>query len=436
MSILLVTTVLLLQGESPDWPAFRGGSHSAVSSNKLPDKWSTTENVAWVVDVPGLAWSSPVVKNGKIYLTTAIPEGKTDLAKDAKKGLYFGGERTKPEDRKYRYEVMCIDEATGKEVWKQMLEESKPDRGIHVKNTYASETPVIEEDRLYVMFGNLLVAGLDLNGKVLWKYKLPSMDTTMSWGPAASPTAHQGKVYVVCDNNKESFIVCIDGKTGSEMWKKPRGEKSNWATPFVWTNSKRTEIVTAGTKQVCSYDLDGNVLWTLSGMSTITVPTPFAVGDSLLVSSGYVMDSKKPVYFVKPGASGDISLKDGKTSNDYITWSQPTAASYMPTPVVYDGLCYILYDMGTLACYDVKDGKEVYSKQRLGTVSGYTVSPWAYDGKIFCLNEDGDTVVVQAGREFKKLGKNKLDELCMASPAMTDKSLLIRTAGKLYCIRK
>jgi outer membrane protein assembly factor BamB len=434
----MLSLLLLTLATSPDnWTQFRGGPLSGVRHDvKLPSEWSTTKNVAWAVDIPGLAWSSPVTWNGKIFLTTAIREGKPELASEARKGLYFGGERTKPPEEDYTWKVLCLDEETGKVLWEHIAHQGKAPRGKHIKNTYASETPVVDAERLYVCFGNLGIFAYDHHGKQLWKYSIPSMPTSMNWGPASSPTVHQDRLFFVYDNDQESYIVCLDTKTGSQRWRQPREERSNWASPFVWQNELRTEVVTAGTKKIRSYDLEGNLLWEAAGMSQITVPTPFAVNDLLYIGSGYVMDSKKPLYAIKPGAKGDITLKKDETKNEYVVWAQPKAASYQPTPVVYQGQCYVLYDMGTLASFDAKTGDVVYDKKRFpGKSSGFTTSPWAYGGKVFCLSEDGDTFVIEAGKEFKVVGKNSLDELCMATPAITKTSLLIRTATKLYCIR-
>jgi outer membrane protein assembly factor BamB len=438
----MLSLVLLLALHQPpqdgsDWTQFHGGSKAGVFENsKLPTEWSTKKNVAWATDIPGLAWSCPVTWKGKVFLTSVVREGTPEVASEARKGLYFGGEGKKAPESKYIWKVYCLDEQTGKILWEKVAHAGKIDQPKHVKNSYASETPVVDADRLYVCFGNIGLFTYDHEGKELWKYVIPSMPTAFSWGPAASPTVHGDKLYFVYDNNKSSYIVCLDAKTGSQFWKKDRDEKSNWATPYVWVNDKRTEIVTAGTKMARSYDLEGNVLWEVGGMSTITVPTPFAVDGLLYVSSGYVMDQKKPLYAIKPGASGDLTTKPEEPNHPSVAWVQRKGASYMPTPVVYQGLCYVLYDQGFIACYDAKTGAEVYGKQRFkGKTSGFTASPWAYNGKIFCLSEDGDCFVVQAGREFKQLSINSMEELCMATPAITEKSLLIRTASKLYCIR-
>jgi len=216
-----------------------------------------------------------------------------------------------------------------------------------------------------------------------------------------------------------------------------RDEKSNWATPYIWENEKRTEIVTPGRNKVRSYDLAGKLLWEFGGMSTIVIPTPFSKFGLLYVCSGYVGDGTRPVFAIRPGASGEISLKPGETSNEHIAWYQKTAAPYNPSPLVYGDYFYVLYDRGLFSCYEARTGRLVYDRERLNPegTGAYTASPWACNGRVFCLSEDGDTFVIEAGPKFKLLGKNSLNEMCMATPAMAQESLIVRTTSKLYCIQ-
>jgi outer membrane protein assembly factor BamB len=247
---------------------------------------------------------------------------------------------------------------------------------------------------------------------------------------------YKDRIYVVNDNDDQSSLMALDKRTGKQIWRVARDEASNWSTPYIWEN-ERTEIVTSGTRKVRSYDLDGKLLGELGGMSSIVIPTPFAQHGLLFLASGYVGDTVRPVYAVRPGAHGDISLKEVEASNEYVVWYQRQAGPYNPSPVVYGGLYYTLLDRGIMTCHDARTGREIYGKQRIDPeASAFTASPWAYNGKIFALSEDGDTFVMQAGREFKVLGKNSLDEMCMATPAIARGSLIIRTATKLYRIAK
>jgi outer membrane protein assembly factor BamB len=193
--------------------------------------------------------------------------------------------------------------------------------------------------------------------------------------------------------------------------------------------------VTTGTRRVRSYDLDGKVLWEMGGMSSIVIPTPFARHGLLYVASGYVGDQGRPVFAVKPGAAGDISLKPGETANAFVAWHLPQGGPYNPSPLVYGDYYYTLYDRGFLTCHDARTGREVYGKVRLDDAAqAFTASPWASDGRIYALSEDGDTFVIQAGPEFKLLARNSLDEMSMATPALVKGNLLIRTSTRLYRI--
>jgi outer membrane protein assembly factor BamB len=241
----------------------------------------------------------------------------------------------------------------------------------------------------------------------------------------------------VQDNDEQSFLAAFDTRTGSQVWRVARKEGTNWSTPFVWQNEVRTEIVTAGSDRVRSYDTNGQLLWELSGMSTITIPTPFSKHGLLYISSGYIADPQRPAYAIRPGASGDISLKPGEASNAYIVWSSPTGAPYNPTPLVYGDAYYTLFDRGFMTSHDARTGKEIYGRQRVtAQAAGFTSSPWAYNGRIFAMSEEGDTYVVQAGPEFKVLGRNSLNEMTLATPAISRGSLIIRTATKLYRISR
>ena len=421
-----------------NWPQFRG-AHSwgipAAEAANLPDTWSTTDNVRWKTDVPGRGWSSPVVWGNKVFLTTVINSGASEAPK---KGLYFGGERPKPPETPHQWKVYCLDVNTGNILWDKVAHEGPPESSIHIKNSYASETPVTDGKRLYVYFGNLGVYCYDLDGKELWQQKWTPHKTRFGWGTAASPALYKDRLYIVNDNEEESFLVCLDAATGEQVWRVERDEKSNWATPFVWENELRTEIITPGTGKVRSYDLNGNLLYEFGGMSSITIAVPYAKDGLLYVSSGYVMDKKKPLLAIKPGASGDISLADDQTSNEFVVWCQKDGAPYNPTSIIYKGLLYVLLDRGFMACYDARTGEMIYDKQRLPEGKAFTASPWAYDDKVFCANEDGKTFVIKAGRTFEILHTNDLaeDDMCMATPAIVGDKVLLRTAARLYCLEK
>lgn len=423
-------TPLLLRAEQ--WPQFRGPGSTGVSEGaNLPDTWSTTQNVKWKTTIPGHGWSSPIAWGDRIFLTSVIPVGETETPK---RGLYLQGERPAP-TIDHRYMVYAIDFPTGKIVWEREVHRSFPPGARHLKNTFASETPVTDGTRVYAAFGNVGIFAFDFNGKPLWSLPIAAKATRNGWGTASSPVLHEGRLYFVNDNEEASSLVAVDAATGKTVWVADRPKETNWATPFIWRNAARTEIVTNGTSAIRSYGLDGAPLWQLGPSSTHVIPTPFSAFDLLFASSGYVGDSKRPVYAIRPGGRGDISLKSGETSSESIAWSLPQGGTYNVSPIVYGDYFYTLFDRGFFTCHDAKTGKEIYTKVRLDpTASGFTSSPWAYNGKIFAMSEDGTTYVIPAGPEFKVIGQNVLDEFTMASPAIHQNSLLIRTATSLYRI--
>lgn len=426
-----------LNAATDAWAQFRGAGSLGVATDdpRLPDRWSQTENVVWKADIPGIGWSSPVVWGNTIFLTSVISASSEETPK---KGLYFGGERPASK-AEHRWMVYAVDFNSGKILWQREVHKAipSPAQSRHLKNSYASETPVTDGERVYAYFGNVGLFVFDMKGKPLWSKPFSAYKTRFGWGTAASPVVHKDRLYIVNDNDEKSSFTAFDTKTGKEVWRVEREEGSNWATPYVWENEQRTEIITPGTKRVRSYDVNGKLLWEFSGMSSIAIPTPFSKFGLLYISSGYVGDQHRPVYAIRPGATGDISLAKGETSNRYIAWYQPQAGPYNTSPIIYGDTYYTLLDRGFFTAHDARTGKEIYGKQRIDPVAAaFTSSPWAYNGRIFLLSEDGDTYVIQPGAEFKVIGKNSLDEFCMATPAIARGSLILRTASKLYRISK
>jgi len=440
VALTALTAVLSLgaAGATDNWPGFRGPDAGVAADDPaLPDTWSETENIVWKTSIPGMGWSSPIVWGDHVFLTSAISAGKEA---EPVKGLYDPGDehgKTRAA-ADHRWAVYDIDFKTGKILWTRELQVGKPPILRHLKNSFASETPVTDGERIYAYFGTIgLLAAIDMSGKTVWTKELGAYNGPQEFAPASSPILHNDRVYVVSDNTTESFLAAFDRKTGREIWKIPREEVENWATPAIWENNLRTEIVTNGRRKVRSYDLNGKLLWEFTGMTANVVPTPFSKHGLLYLSSGYPGGQVRPVYAVRPGASGDITLGPGETSNQHVAWFQPLLGTYQTSALVYGDYYYTLLDRGLLLCHDAKTGKQMYGRQRLSPeAAAFTASPWAYNGKVFVLSEDGDTFVVQAGPEFKLLGKNTLNEMALASPAVARGSLFIRTQSALYRISK
>ncbi len=418
-----------------NWPQFRGVDATGVSQNTgLPDRWSETENVEWKVELPGRGWGSPVVWGDSIFVSTVINSGETE---PLKKGLYFGGDRHTIPKTVHEWKVMCLELKSGKTKWEKTVRTGEPTSPIHLKNSYASETPVTDGEHVFVAFGNVGIYCFDMKGYLVWTHELPAYPTRNGWGTAGSPVIDGDCLFYQNDNDQKSSLIALNKKTGEVLWSIDRDEKSNWSTPFVWKHAGGTEIVTAGTRAVRSYDLKGELLWSLEGMSSITIATPYVADGLLYVSSGYVMDPTKALYAIKPGAKGNLTLAAEQTSNEFIVWSSKKIAPYNPSTLVSGGRLFVLYDLGLVSSFNAKTGQANYERQKLNRGTAFTASPWAYDGKIFCLNEDGICSVIRDGDKLEILHTNKLaeGELCLSTPSVAGDRLLIRADQRLYCIR-
>jgi outer membrane protein assembly factor BamB len=420
------------------WPQFRGAASAGVgTSDKLPLEWGPGKNVAWTTEIAGSGWSCPIVWGDRIFVTTAISDQPEEAPKT---GLYFGGERKDPPKATFDWCVLCLSLSNGEVLWKQSVGKGTPAYGKHIKNTYASETPATDGRRVYAFFPTVGLVALDMDGNILWKKELGEFHTKAEWGTGSSPITDGSQVYVQYDNDEKSFVAAYDAESGTEHWKVDRHEKTNWSTPFLWSAGGRTELVTAGKNRARSYDpATGKLIWEMGGMSSIVVTTPVANADFCFVSSGYVMDQQnRPIFAIRPGATGDISLEKGKTSNSHVAWSQRLGGAYMPTPIVYGNRLYVLYDKGFFAAFDTQTGEQFYKRERLPQVANFTASPWAYRDRIFCLAESGETFVIEASDQLKVLSINPpLDEsLFMATPAIAGDTLLIRGSKHLYAIRE
>ncbi|MBK9166217.1 MAG: PQQ-binding-like beta-propeller repeat protein [Bryobacterales bacterium] len=459
--LAIVLAALPAFGADREWTQFRGPDSNPVAEGQtLPERWSKTENVEWSTAIPGRGWSSPIVSGGRVFLTTAVTEGESKkpqagteysneyAAELVKQGLSQKEvlDRVMARDMEMPHEVMlhyflyCLDIKTGGVLWKKEFHAGRPPGGRHRKNSFTSETPVTDGKAVYVYIANLGLWAFDLKGKQLWHTTLDMHPIYLDFGTGGSPVLTGSQLIVLSDNQNRQFVASFDKRTGKQLWRTsrelgPQGEgqmRSGWTTPYVWTHSLRTELVTVGPRTAISYDLEGKELWRLTGISDGPVPSPFAYDGLLYVNGG----RGKPLYAIRAGADGDISLPKGDRANEFVVWSETRGGTYLPTPVAYRGALYALTETGILSRLDARTGKITY-RSRLDTDAGtFTSSPWAYGGNVFCLNEEGKTFVVAAGETFKVRGVNPLDEMAQATPAISGDRLLLRTESRLYSIRR
>ena len=420
------------RGPAKPWPAFRGANAAGNGDGQgAVTEWSVDAgtNVRWKTPIPGFTTASPIVWGDKVFVVTAISSAGD---KTFRTGLY--GDVKPVEDlSEHTWKMYALDKASGKILWEATAFKGIPKVKRHTKSTQANSTPVTDGTHVVAVFGTIgkLIAW-DMNGKERWSQDIGVLDSgwffdpTYQWGHSSSPIIHNGKVIVQADMYKNSFIAAYDVKTGKQLWKTLRDEISSWGTPTIFEG----KIVTNG-PTVRGYDPEtGKEVWKLGPNSEVTVATP-VVGEGLVyVTGGY--PPARPIYAIKPAAAGDISMPKDKTSSEVIAWSN-TAGTYIPTPIFYEGILYTFDNGGILTAYDAKTGERIY-RSRVGGGGSFCASPIAADGKLYFSNEDGDVIVVRAGRTYQELAKNSMKEVIMSTPAISDGTIVVRTLGHVYGI--
>jgi outer membrane protein assembly factor BamB len=366
-----------------------------VSDNpNLPSTWSTTENVEWVTVVPGVGWSSPIVWNGKVFVTSAVSEAPmkqpslgVDLSNDyvaelQQQGLSMGEIMAKvnerdaefPDEVTLVYSLFCMDLETGKLLWRNDFFKGNPPAGRHRKNSYTSQTPVTDGETVYVYVAFLGLYVFDMAGNDQWQIPLDKHQVYLDFGGGASPALHDDRLFILNDNQEDSFVAGYDGKTGEHLWTTLRPGmgssqmKSAWSSPFVWENELRTEVVTIEPGFVISYDLDGTELWRMARMAQFAIARPFAYDGMLYVTSGSQGEPNKPMAAIRPGGSGEITPAEGTTANDFVAWYDRVAGgTYLPTPVIADA--------GIFSKHDPAMGKRLYRSRIHPTARNLTSSP-------------------------------------------------------------
>lgn len=426
------------------WPQFRGAAGNGVATDAaLPTEWGPERNIAWKVRIPGVGWSQPIVWRDRVFLTTAVAEKQAKPSPE-NNGPGFGGlgdfnfgaggVDLQPPQSQYRWQLLCLDAKSGETVWTQTAHEGRPSIHIHPNNTYASETPATDGERVIAYFGMTGVYCYDLAGQPLWSKDLGVFPTQFGWGTGSSPVIWEDRVFIQCDNDQASFLVALDKRTGDEIWRVDRDEKSNWSTPYLWINRLRTELILAGGNRLRSYDpKSGELLWEMKGQGRASV-TPIGNEELLFVDSADRLTGiRGRIHAVRAGAKGDISVTRKEGSNEFVAWSAPLNASHLSSPLLWRDRLFVFEQGAIVHCYDAKTGEE-FERQRLQDVKGFVSSPVVAGDKAYCLDQTGTTLVLEIGEKLKTLATNKLDEMCWSTPAVGKQCLFLRGVDHLYCV--
>lgn len=432
--LLSVTICLLMIGAGQiigdEWPQFRGPNGNGVLDTlDHPEQWSNESNLAWSVELAGGGLSSPIVHNDRVYVTAAVGMAPPVSFMEGVRDM-----RPKKPSKPLKFQVVCLDLKTGKAQWEKVIEEAQPEYPIHASNSYATESPACDGERLFVYFAATgTVAALDLDGKEIWRQDIGAYPTGNGFGTGSSLTTGEGLVFVQCDNDKNCFVVAFDAETGKEAWRQKREGRTSWATPLYWQNENRNELITCGSGFVTSYDpKTGEELWKMSNVGMSFSASPAADRQRIYFGNSGPRSSG-PLISVEAGLSGDVQFSPSETG-DSLAWSKMQAGPGMASPVVAQGRLYIP-GRGILTCYSAEDGKVLFKERlKLGSMAA---SLWAAGDRIFLMDETGKTVVLKAGSELEVVQTNQLEgDTFWSTPAIADDSLLIRGAKKLYCVRK
>lgn len=419
-----------------NWPQFRGVRASGVAEgHPLPTEFDATtgKNLKWKTEIPGLAHSSPIVWGNRVFVTTAVSsaDGAT-----FKPGLYGDGDASE-DTSEHEWRVIALNKHTGEIEWNSLAHKGVPQSKRHIKATYANCTPSTNGEFVAAFFGSEGLFSFDMTGRRIFRKLLGDIDVgaydlpEYEWGPASSPIFYGRNVILQIDQQGESWIGSYESSSARENWRTSRDELPSWGTPTFYEGPKGEEIITNGSKAIRSYDpRTGELLWTLEGSSNITAPTPIFADHHIVVCSG--RRPVKPIFVIRGGGRGDLSLPEGETSSDWIAWSSRGKGPYMPTPIIYGDLLYVLNNDGAFTCYTLKTGEKHFRLRVKHGGSGFSASPVAGDGKIYMASEDGDVFVVQAGNEFKQIAQNRVGEPLMATPAISEGVIFVRGERTLF----
>ncbi len=415
------------------WPQFRGERARGNGDGQgAPLEWSVKDgrNVRFKTALPGLSLSSPIVWGDLVFVSTAVgAKGDTTI----KTGLYGDGD-SGDDASEHSFRLYAIDRRTGAIAWEREVFRGSPGVRRHLKSSLANATPATDGKVVVVLFGPVgVLAAYDFEGRERWRQNVGILDCndpqsgTAEWGHASSPVLWGDFALVQGDRRRDSFLAAYRLSDGQPAWRVARDESSTWATPNVVPGKDGDELVTNG-RTIRGYDpRDGKLLWTLGPNSEIVVATPVVEEGTVYVTGGY--PPVRPVYAVRAGNRGDLTLPEGARRSAAVAWSHERGGTYIPTPLLYRGHLYTLNNNGIFTCYRTDTGAQAYQTRLGGGGVSFASSPVAADGRIYVASETGEVFVLRAGPEQELLATNAMDEVTMATPAISDGLLIVRTAG-------
>lgn len=420
---------------------FRGSAGTGVVEGQdLPKSWGPDDNLAWKIAVPGAGWSQPVIHNGRLYVTAAVsdkelkPRNFADGVKSpSSMGLGFMARAPKLD---IKWTVFCYDSSNGKLLWDRVVDSGNPKFAIHPSNTYATESPVVNKNGVYVFFASTgKVAGLGLDGQLRWQRDIGTFKTSNNFGTGSSLAMHDGKIYVQSMTEGSADVFCFDCETGNEVWKDSRKKSvTSWTSPIIWSNNLRTELVVATASQIIGYEPEtGRRLWTLENVKGAASGSPCSDANRIYFGSSDPF-SKGPLVAMNAGGNGDLSPKKANSEFESCAWLIDRAGPGMASPVSNGKYLYVV-ERNILRCYDANTGKRIY-QNRIPNMSMVAACPVVVGDQLFVVDEDGQGSLLAVGPEFKVMGSGKVEDTVWASPAITDDSIFVRGVDYLYCFRK
>jgi outer membrane protein assembly factor BamB len=427
-----------VSASAADWPQWRGPrGNGATDEKNLPVTWTATENVAWKAAIGGLGVSSPIVSGDRVFVTSQIgngirkPGNHPRLAQGASAGAAgeraLAAARDAAADGRTFFVVEAFHRADGRRLWQHRVEATGPLPGVHEKHNLASPSPITDGQLVYAWFGTGQIVALDMNGNVVWQRHLGQEIALfdINWGHSSSPTLYGDTLILPCDHAPASYLLAVDKKTGQERWRADRGKgRMSYTTPFVVEGPGGPELIVNSSERVDAYDpRSGAFLWHVGGSNQFPIPAPTFHDGVVYMTRGY---RSGPFMAIRPGGRGDISAS-------HVVWEVPTGAPYISSLVYDEGILYMASDVGAITAIDAATGKRIW-QQRVDGI--FSASPVAADGKIYFLSETGETIVVKAGRQAEILARNDIGERLIASPAISNGQIFLRSDDRLYAIGK